>query len=478
MIREKIYKFFNYFSLLDFILLLMITALGVFSWSQYHQERVVRENVALAKLQISSDDKRKTFEEYFRDSQKKLVDIVDNRVDKTLFKRATKDKIYVVTSEKNIGFVEKTGFENLEENTTTLFTFTGFTQEKSYLVKNIVDSNGSSIGRVALELNSMKFLSLFTLKSRYKNYLINNKYQFVDRRLREDKKLHIYRDDRAFESNYTFNGDGLLNRPTLGYHEYFKLYNIELAIVSEVESEYIFKSLYERRNNILVVLISFLFFAIFVFVRSRYKAKGVVHKGASKIKDEKKSLVVLWDQESFNKRFEDMKDMKESIIELYIEDTMKQVDSLKNALKNEDRKKIKHYAHTIKGASLNLSAVGVENILLEIERLTDSGADFKVIEKKVAQLEKLSIETIEELKGYLTTSKVVEEVEITNEEIVKTLEFIKIELEDGKFISYDSFDLFKLQNVRVEGLKKDIQNFNIDEALVKIDTLLHEYKEK
>lgn len=63
----------------------------------------------------------------------------------------------------------------------------------------------------------------------------------------------------------------------------------------------------------------------------------------------------------------------EQLLEIYIKDVMQRLDSLRRALAEKDFRLIRHQAHTLKGASANLSLESLRKISFAMESAGDNG---------------------------------------------------------------------------------------------------------
>ena len=55
------------------------------------------------------------------------------------------------------------------------------------------------------------------------------------------------------------------------------------------------------------------------------------------------------------------------LINMYLDDAEQHLGDIKQAMDSKDAKALRHAAHTLKGASANIGAVGMQQIALEIE---------------------------------------------------------------------------------------------------------------
>ncbi len=87
------------------------------------------------------------------------------------------------------------------------------------------------------------------------------------------------------------------------------------------------------------------------------------------------------------------------IIELFIEDTPKQITELKKALENKDASIVQRQAHSLKGASANTSVLGMQEIAFQIEKAGETG-DLEIATSLLLKLE----EEFEKFKRIISNS--------------------------------------------------------------------------
>ena len=92
------------------------------------------------------------------------------------------------------------------------------------------------------------------------------------------------------------------------------------------------------------------------------------------------SEMMIFDREALMARLSDDEELVSEVVEVYLEDTPHQIETLRNAHAEGDADKIVRQGHTIKGASSNISALRMRQIALAIEQAGKSGELEKVPE--------------------------------------------------------------------------------------------------
>jgi len=82
---------------------------------------------------------------------------------------------------------------------------------------------------------------------------------------------------------------------------------------------------------------------------------------------------VVFDYENFLQRVGGDKELAKEILEVYLQDVPVQLEKLEAALTEVDFTLIHRYSHTLKGASDNISAYSLRDILLCLEKISTSG---------------------------------------------------------------------------------------------------------
>ena len=166
------------------------------------------------------------------------------------------------------------------------------------------------------------------------------------------------------------------------------------------------------------------------------------------------------------------------IINVYLEDTENQLQSLKSAIDSDDREGIKHYAHTIKGSAGNLSALKLQDLAKSLEY---ASATLEITELKDISLhvEQACRDTKEIFDEYLFSIKDGKEKEktITKYDLLSSLKALHVEIINSEFIDSEELELFKVSfNASIDDklkiLKNKVDNFLSDEALEIIDDIV------
>ncbi|MBN2527724.1 MAG: Hpt domain-containing protein [Deltaproteobacteria bacterium] len=105
----------------------------------------------------------------------------------------------------------------------------------------------------------------------------------------------------------------------------------------------------------------------------------------------------IFDKEALMSRLCDDEDLVSEVVEVYLEDTPHQIESLRDAHQNGDQDRIVRQGHTIKGASSNISAMRMQQTAYEIEEAGKSG-DLGKVSELLGTLE----EHFHELQEYLS----------------------------------------------------------------------------
>ncbi len=94
------------------------------------------------------------------------------------------------------------------------------------------------------------------------------------------------------------------------------------------------------------------------------------------------------------------------IVELFIEDTPKQITELKKALENKDASMVQQQAHSLKGSSANTSALGMQEIAFQMEKAGETG-DLDTATSLLLKLE----EDFEKFKRTISNSGISTEID-------------------------------------------------------------------
>lgn len=179
----------------------------------------------------------------------------------------------------------------------------------------------------------------------------------------------------------------------------------------------------------------------------------------------------IWDEEDLLSRIGGSKALVKKLINIFCVDVVKQLDLLELALKNSNEADIKLHAHTIKGATANLSIYKVQEIAKDIEL------------NKVDRLEELREEldkVLEIFDEYVDEdSSANKKIKIDTDLLRNKLIDLRKKLEKGEFIDLLDLNLHSLDinlylNDELKKLEKYIENFEFVEAIECIDNMLEE----
>lgn len=105
----------------------------------------------------------------------------------------------------------------------------------------------------------------------------------------------------------------------------------------------------------------------------------------------------IFDRDALLARLCDDEELVSEVVNVYLEDTPHQIETLKAAHQQGNQEQIVRQGHTIKGASSNISAMRMRQIAFEIEQAGKVG-DLERISSLLAALE----EQFRELQEYLS----------------------------------------------------------------------------
>ena len=111
----------------------------------------------------------------------------------------------------------------------------------------------------------------------------------------------------------------------------------------------------------------------------------------------KHSEMKIFDKEALKARLCDDEELISEVVEVYLEDTPHQIETLRNAHRDGDTDQIVRQGHAIKGSSSNVSALEMRRIAFEIEKAGKDGAL-----EKVSELLVLLEENFQELQNLLS----------------------------------------------------------------------------
>ena len=190
--------------------------------------------------------------------------------------------------------------------------------------------------------------------------------------------------------------------------------------------------------------------------------------------------IISWDEKGALTRLGGSEKLLTKIMEIFIDDIRLQIENLKEALDKEDTHEIQRLAHSIKGSAGNISALKLQELAKSIEHDTKS-KKIEEIRNEYIEIEKETKNVILIFEDYLKQipSLVPLKQVISKLELLSSLEFLRIELENGKFIQSDELDIFNSNfnesvNKKLKNLKKSVDNLISDKALEIISDILLE----
>ena len=190
--------------------------------------------------------------------------------------------------------------------------------------------------------------------------------------------------------------------------------------------------------------------------------------------------ILSWDEEELLSRLGGSQKILKNIMEVFLTDITMQTQNLKQALDDENTTSLKLFAHTLKGAAGNLSALKLQDLAKSIENSAKS-KDMKELAQEYVVLEKEVKRIIEIFTSYLKkiSTPIENERKISKEELVSLLESMKVELKKGAFIDSSTSDVFNSYfnesiNKKLKHLKNSIDNYINEKAFETIDAILLE----
>ncbi len=99
-------------------------------------------------------------------------------------------------------------------------------------------------------------------------------------------------------------------------------------------------------------------------------------------------------------RLEEDQELFQEIMDVFMEDVPRQIETLKTALKDKDPAMLEHQAHTLKGASGNVGAIAIHDLALQMETIGRNGDISKLdgLEDTIKQIDAEFEEIREHLK--------------------------------------------------------------------------------
>ncbi len=95
-------------------------------------------------------------------------------------------------------------------------------------------------------------------------------------------------------------------------------------------------------------------------------------------------------------------EFEQELIGMYLEDAEGHVADIMRNSGSGDLAAVKSTAHTLKGASANIGAVGMQEAALAVEKAANAG-DHALLQDQVVQIQQVFTSTNEEFNDYLKT---------------------------------------------------------------------------
>ncbi|EDZ63257.1 multi-sensor hybrid histidine kinase [Sulfurimonas gotlandica GD1] len=207
-------------------------------------------------------------------------------------------------------------------------------------------------------------------------------------------------------------------------------------------------------------------------------AKWLLKK--DKVENNSKKELLLWDEKNALNRLGGSEKLLKKVLLIFADDIQNSLKSLKEAIEKKDDSGIKLHSHSIKGSCGNVSAMKMEQMAREIE-LNESEFKEEELHEKFQELQKNASELLRVLDEYIKKDASLHNIEkkLSELEIIKIMLFLKEELKKGSYIDTGSMDIFNIsideaRDLKLKKLKKEIDSFLTDEALVTIDDILNQ----
>jgi len=194
--------------------------------------------------------------------------------------------------------------------------------------------------------------------------------------------------------------------------------------------------------------------------------------------DNRHNRSLIWDESDALKRLNGNHSLLIRLIEVFLSDINSELMQLKDAIDKNDIKNCQLHAHSMKGASANLSAFKLQDMSLDLENASKEN-NFNRVKNGYKALEDATKELIEHFEIYVKKSK---KVAVSNDtidktELKKTLKKLHTELKEGVYIDTKILETYKNSNDKtlqkeLNRLEKEINQFNNNSALKTIETIM------
>ena len=186
----------------------------------------------------------------------------------------------------------------------------------------------------------------------------------------------------------------------------------------------------------------------------------------------------IWDESDALKRLNENHSLLIRLIEVFLSDINIELMQLKEAIDKDDIKNCQLHAHSMKGASANLSAFKLQDMSLGLENAAKEN-NLDRVKNGYKALENATRELIEHFEIYVKNRKKVEVPSKTMDKtkLEETLKKLHTELKEGVYIDTQTLEIFKTSNnetlrTQLNRLEKEINQFDNDSALKTIETIL------
>jgi PAS domain S-box-containing protein len=206
------------------------------------------------------------------------------------------------------------------------------------------------------------------------------------------------------------------------------------------------------------------------------EADAIIEKKVSAKKTKTKSFKVF-DSDDALSRLGGSQKMLSKIISVFLEDIDKQIESIKDAINEKDRDKLKSHAHTIKGSAANLSAYKLNSTAKDME-FGSQDKEFDELKIIFKELKESSDELKAEFLEYLKALDIdLSKKTIPKDRLLELLKSLHVELENDSFIDSNDLELFESSfnediDTMLHELKNNVDNFMRDNALKLIDDIV------
>lgn len=180
-----------------------------------------------------------------------------------------------------------------------------------------------------------------------------------------------------------------------------------------------------------------------------------------------------WNVDEVLKRIGGSKKLLKKLIGIFSEDILEHTNKLRLAIENSNKDDIKHYSHTIKGASANLGATKISEIAMDIELN---------LVNRVDELSEAVNEIIEMFNRYTQEENLIaKRIKVDTDKFKDELSSLRDKLNLGSFIDTQNldvirYDINKTINKELDYLHSEIDSFEFVKAIERIDYILRELK--